>query len=54
MLGWLWLMIVGRFSNCDHVWKIIDQKQIRRSFETGTRFILQCEKCGDVKKRDVI
>jgi hypothetical protein len=54
MLGWLWKLIVGNFTRCDHSWKII--KEVRCSDEwqgSWTRYHLQCGKCGDVKCKDM-
>jgi hypothetical protein len=54
MLGKLWKLLVGSFSNCEHHWEII--KEIRASDYAGgqwTRYHLQCDKCGDVKCKDM-
>jgi len=54
MIGLIWRLIVGMFHQ--HAWSIIDTRTLGRigSEETGTRYVLQCTKCGDVKKRDLI
>ena len=47
------------FGLCDHRWKIIQTINVEYSNDNGevvqtfTRYHLQCEKCGDVKKRDM-
>ena len=42
-----------------HRWKILDRDPLRFTREgevtdRGMRYTLQCEKCGDVAKRDLI
>lgn len=51
MLGWLYRMIVGRFTSCSHQWAILQKINI---FEGGSRpvqtdYQLCCEKCGILK-----
>lgn len=40
-----------------HKWKVMNAQTLEYSSEfsngMGTRFILQCQICGDVKKRDL-
>jgi hypothetical protein len=55
MLGYLYRLIVGHFG-CDHKWKIIKQGTINNAYKTntiGNYYELQCEKCGDVKVRNL-
>lgn len=44
-------------TGCWHQWKIIDTISVfERGYndrEIATRFVLQCTKCGDVKKREI-
>ena len=61
MLGWLWRIIFGSFNGCEHKWKIIQEVKklgqrtdiyddpIGEKFILGTKYTLQCEKCGDIK-----
>ena len=39
-----------------HKWKIIDKYDLAYSAKTstGTRYVLQCSKCGDIKMHDAI
>lgn len=42
-----------------HRWKVRSEGNLNHTrkgqiVETGSRFILQCERCGDVVKRDLI
>lgn len=38
-----------------HRWNILAKGKVTRgSNEIGQRYILQCEKCGNVKKNDLI
>lgn len=57
MLGWLWRVIVGRFSSCQHVWTVRDEGSYEREWasgaeQTGLWFVLQCSKCGDLKTKE--
>lgn len=61
MIGWIWRLIVGRFSRCDHKWKILHSLEYARSSKSteghtrkieGMQHTLQCEKCGDLMKRE--
>lgn len=62
MLGWIWRMIVGRFSRCEHKWKIIRSVDFTCKSESmagrtreidGRQHTLQCEKCGDLAVREI-
>jgi hypothetical protein len=60
MLGFLWRMIVGRFSMCDHQWETVEVRPVvnwagdeRKVTDRFQRYILRCKKCGDVSKRDL-
>ncbi len=60
MLKWLWNFIVGK-PTCEHVWKIKNEIDVYAYGESNpqtdmpiaTKYILQCEKCGDIKKKRV-
>lgn len=55
MLGWLYRMIIGRFSRCEHKWETADTATLSGGHGArGVRYILRCERCGDIKKRDII
>ncbi len=54
MLGFLYRFFIGHFKGCEHKWQ--DKNRIRDfSYSDGDRpsayiYVLQCEKCGDIKK----
>ena len=46
LIGWPW---------CAHHWAVIEERNLTNSGGSrGDRYILRCDKCGDVKKRDLI
>jgi len=49
MLTWLWNILIG----CSHKWKIIDERDFSDydGRRIGTSYYLQCEKCGNVKRK---
>lgn len=51
MAGWIWRVLVGRFSRCQHEWKIIETNYFKneRGKYVGLHHALQCAHCGDVK-----
>jgi hypothetical protein len=54
MIKWLWLALWG---GCDHKWKILSHGDITLPVtkqKCGTYYELQCEKCGDIKARNLI
>lgn len=54
MLRLFWFLVTGRWG-CDHVWTTDSKCVLRDRFGTvGTRYVLRCEKCGDVKKKDFL
>jgi hypothetical protein len=56
MLLWLFEKIIG-FPWCFHHWKVLEQQNLVKSaggVPFGSKFILQCDKCGDVKQRNLI
>jgi hypothetical protein len=66
VLGWLWRVLVGRFSRCDHVWGTIDVGSLSKHpddvwkslgaepYVVGHFHDLRCTKCGDVVRRRLI
>jgi hypothetical protein len=44
-------------SGCFHKWETIEKNPFSWDSEisrgTGTRYTLRCEKCGEIKKRDI-
>lgn len=54
MIGWLYRLIVGRFTDCRHEWVIF--REFRGEYVWGgghcTRRTLRCLKCGDLKNHD--
>lgn len=51
MLRLLQYIITGH----SHRWKVLEQVGLLGiEGSRGTRFILQCEQCGNVRKRDLI
>ena len=55
MLGWLYSVIVGSF--CAHKWEIIKQIDVcdmkNSNIPWAFDIIMQCEKCGNIKKKRV-
>lgn len=52
MLTWLFNLLVGQM--CWHKWKIISEIGITsEGVDRGTLYVLQCEKCGNLKQREV-
>ena len=56
MLGWLYRMIVGRFSTCEHKWVVLKEVALYEdslsAAPCGVRYELQCSKCGDLKSQE--
>lgn len=54
MLGWLYRFVIGRFCYCEHRWKTIDQNEVYDGGirPIGSKYTLQCDKCGDIKYRN--
>ena len=52
MIRLLYLLIFGHW--CDHKWKLIKEIKVfwdeSDSIPSGTKYIMQCEKCGKMKK----
>jgi hypothetical protein len=55
MLGWLYRMIIGRFSSCEHKWAKVATLSGKYMHGGGEchRWIMQCEKCGKVHTVDI-
>jgi hypothetical protein len=55
MIGWLWRMVIGRFTTCHHRWMVRESITGNYVIGNGTRrfYVLRCEKCGDMKNHDV-
>lgn len=57
MIGWLYRMLVGRFSQCKHHWKEMRPAMVAGRIDEGRTkdqlicYVLQCEHCGDIKFR---
>lgn len=55
----IWLLQLFIFGHV-HKWKIIKDGSLHvndecgRTVKTGQRYILQCEHCGNIKKKDTI
>lgn len=57
MIGWLWRLLIGRFTSCDHKWETKEELQYVTKdtrAPAGKRVLLRCEKCGDWTMRDLI
>jgi len=61
MIGWLWRVLVGRFSMppiCAHKWEIHEQIEVmaERLMPTdepvaiGRKYVLRCQDCGDMRE----
>ena len=51
MIKELWKIL---FGGCEHKWKIIQQDEVYQrhpSIPTYIDYVLQCEKCGNIKKK---
>ncbi len=52
MIGWLWRLIVGRFTSCHHRWVELERinwvHNVTNQLGDQTR-VLRCERCGDMK-----
>jgi hypothetical protein len=57
MIGFIWRILIGRFTSCRHQWEIIEQNRLNIiNHTTGARrekteFILRCSHCGDLMHR---
>jgi hypothetical protein len=54
MIGWLYRVLIGRFSRCDHKWETMETINVK-DISDGTswyRYILKCEKCGEITSRN--
>lgn len=50
MIAWLWDNLIGHF--CRHKWETIDGCNLvsgRGGIPYGQKYILRCEKCGNIK-----
>jgi hypothetical protein len=47
------LLLKFLFFGHVHKWKVLERREMinEDNFKRGVDFILQCEKCGDVKRR---
>ena len=49
MLGWLYRMLIGSFTSCNHKWIILKERPIKDDgLRIGTVYDCQCEKCGNI------
>lgn len=60
MIAWIYKLIIGNFSRCDHKWELISKRDIASSqynlnneLFSSTEYILQCKKCGDIKSKSI-
>lgn len=49
LVGWPW---------CAHKWKVLERINVFDGDRSGgrpiaTRFVMQCERCGDIRKREI-
>lgn len=55
VIGWLWRVLIGRFSCCHHQWE--DYRKFSGTYVYGGGehliYVLRCKKCGDLKKHDI-
>jgi alpha-mannosidase len=53
VIKYLWRLIWG--DKCNHKWKILTYGQITdSSIPCGTYYNMQCEHCGDVKRKNLM
>ena len=51
MLGWLYRIIIGRFSTCEHNWKKISDGEIKQDGIMKAKIMVyRCIKCGKTDK----
>lgn len=54
MIGWLYRIIIGRFSQCEHKWSHAGELKEFGDRDDGlpTRYtiLMRCDKCGDMKR----
>lgn len=54
MLALIHFLVHGRFP-CEHKWKTVDSCPLTYGGKrVGDCYILECEKCGEVKQRNLI
>jgi hypothetical protein len=55
MIGWLYRLIVGRFTDCRHEWEIHQTITGKYRVVGGEALIhsLRCKKCGEMKNHRV-
>lgn len=61
MIGWIWRVLVGRFSMpplCAHKWAVRATFRLTRRKPDGTElpsgesYVLRCSDCGEMKNHD--
>jgi hypothetical protein len=53
MIGWLWRVIVGRFSSCEHKFEVHQEIDVVSPYGGKWHaYDLRCEHCGKMKRFD--
>lgn len=55
MIGWLWRIIVVRFTSCEHHWEKDHVASITNNMgnEIGYLIVMRCKKCGEITHRSI-
>lgn len=56
MLGYLYRILIGRFSSCEHVWETQSVCRVvnHDGVSIGQSAYLRCTKCGEWKRRTMV
>lgn len=55
VIGWLWRILIGRFTSCEHRWETMEKGQEQIDGRCIGYFVcLKCDKCGDWKSRSML
>lgn len=57
MVGWLFRLLVGRFTACPHQWETLQMSRWKATYwnghgnghGNGPSALMRCKKCGEVK-----
>ena len=52
MIGWLYRIIIGRFTSCEHKWEILETRHLMTGPNRHiTQHIQMCKHCGKLDQR---
>ena len=57
MIGFLYRLLIGKFTSCDHKWEILKEKSVYNladdgsyyNFPSYTKYVMRCDHCGEIK-----